>query len=150
MVGYLLPEQTDLQIDRDGWFYTGDLGVVDDEGCVTITGRIKDIINRGGEKFSCRDIEDLLVAHPDVEAAAIVAAPDPRFGEVPAAFLVLRSGGDADGGSLTAYLEGRGAARQKTPVHWRVVDELPTNASGKVKKFELVAAFDADLGEAES
>lgn len=149
MLGYLLPEQSDAQIDDEGWFYTGDLGVVDAEACVTVTGRIKDIINRGGEKFSCRDIEDLLVAHPDVAAAAVVAAPDRRFGEVPAAYVVARPGAAPQVDGLLAFLGERGAARQKTPVHWRVVDALPANASGKVKKFELAAQLAAELGAAE-
>lgn len=149
MLGYLVPEQTAAQIDDQGWFYTGDLGVVDGEGCVSITGRIKDIINRGGEKFSTRDIEDILVAHPAIAAVAVVPAPDRRFGEVPAAYLVAKPGGAAnpDNDALVAYLSEQGAARQKTPVHWRWVEELPVNASGKVKKFELVAALTEELGQ---
>lgn len=146
MLGYLHPEQTAAQIDDDGWFYTGDLGVVDHEACVTITGRIKDIINRGGEKFSCRDIEDLLIAHPAIAAAAVVAAPDRRFGEVPAAFVVPTPGAAPSGEELASFLRERGAARQKTPVHWRVVEALPMNASGKVKKFELTAELSSTLG----
>lgn len=148
MLGYLDPEQTDAQIDVDGWFHTGDLGIVDDEGCVTVTGRIKDIINRGGEKFSCRDVEDLLVGHPSIAAAAVVAAPDRRYGEVPAAYVVAQQGASIDTAGLGEWLNERGAARQKAPVHWRVVDELPTNASGKVKKFELAAALAAELTDA--
>lgn len=151
MIGYLVPEQTAAQIDDQGWFYTGDLGVVDDEGCVSITGRIKDIINRGGEKFSTRDIEDILVGHPAIAAVAVVPAPDRRFGEVPAAYLVAKPGSESIPGFdvLVAFLGEKGAARQKTPVHWRWVDELPMNASGKVKKFELVAALNEELGQPE-
>lgn len=149
MLGYLDPEQTAAQTDERGWFYTGDLGVVDDEGCVSVTGRMKDIINRGGEKFSARDIEDMLVAHPLIAAAAVVPAPDRRFGEVPAAFMVGNPGGETHpvADALVAFLSDRGAARQKTPVHWRWVDELPVNASGKVKKFELVAALADELSQ---
>lgn len=150
MLGYLSTEQTAAQIDDEGWFYTGDLGVVDavdGERCVSVTGRIKDIINRGGEKFSARDIEDILVGHPAVAAVAVVAAPDRRFGEVPAAFLVAQPGNEGpDADALVAFLAEKGAARQKTPVHWRWVDELPVNASGKVKKFELVAGLADELG----
>ncbi len=135
MLGYLQPDQTAAQIDDEGWFYTGDLGVVDDEGAVTVTGRIKDIINRGGEKFSARDIEDVLVGPPGV---AVVAAPDRRYGEVPAAFVVAGDGGVRPEELATSLAEAS-VARQKTPVHWRFVDALPVNASGKVKKFELVA-----------
>lgn len=140
MLGYLDIEQTRAQIDDDGWFYTGDLGVVDGEGAVSITGRIKDIINRGGEKFSAREIEDVLVGHPSVGHVAVVAAPDPRYGEVPAAFVVAADADRApDERVLADLLAAQGVAKQKTPVHWRFVDQLPVNASGKVKKFELVA-----------
>src|SRR6202040_3711864 len=76
-------------LDDGGWFRTGDVGILDDDGILTITGRIKDVINRGGEKFSARDIEDLLAAHPAVRQAAVVPGPDARFGEVPVAFVVL-------------------------------------------------------------
>ena len=154
MVGYLVAEQTASQIDDDGWFYTGDLGVVDvvdGDPCVSVTGRIKDIINRGGEKFSARDIEDILVGHPSVGAAAVVAAPDRRYGEVPAAFVVGQpGGGEPDTDALVTYLTEQGAARQKTPVHWRWVEQLPVNASGKVKKFELAAVLAQELGDAEA
>lgn len=145
MLGYLVADQTNEQIDDEGWFYTGDLGVVDGEACVTVTGRIKDIINRGGEKFSCRDIEDLLVSHPGVVAAAVVAAPDRRFGEVPAAFVVPTPGAAPTAEALLGFLSERGAARQKMPVHWRVVEMLPITGSGKVKKFELVAQLRSEL-----
>lgn len=139
MLGYLDDAQTDAQIDDDGWFYTGDLGIVDAEGCVSITGRIKDIINRGGEKFSARDIEDVIVAHSGVDEIAVVAAPDRRFGEVPAAFVVAAAGATPTEADLIETLRAASVARQKIPAHWYFVDELPTNASGKVKKFELVA-----------
>ena len=137
MLGYLDAEQSAAQIDPEGWFYTGDLGVIDDRRCVTITGRIKDIINRGGEKFSARDIEDVLAGHPSVAEAAVVAAPDERFGEVPAAFVVAAAGEAPNGETLSAFLGDRGLARQKTPAHWRVIDALPVTPFGKVKKFEL-------------
>ncbi|HEX5367307.1 MAG TPA: class I adenylate-forming enzyme family protein [Acidimicrobiales bacterium] len=139
MLGYLQPDQTDAQIDGEGWFYTGDLGVVDDEGAVTVTGRIKDIINRGGEKFSARDIEDVLIGHPRVAEVAVVAAPDRRYGEVPAAFVVAAGDDEVTEGELVASLAEANVARQKTPVHWRFVDALPVNPNGKVKKFELAA-----------
>ena len=88
MLGYLDSEDNRAALDEEGWFRTGDVGVLDDAGFVTITGRLKDVINRGGEKFSAREIEDLLVAHPAVRQAAMVGGPDARFGEVPVAFVV--------------------------------------------------------------
>jgi acyl-CoA synthetase len=139
MLGYLDTEANRAAIDDEGWFATGDVGVVDGAGFVTITGRLKDVINRGGEKFSARDIEDLLVSHPTVRAAAVVPGPDPRFGEVPVAFVVFDRASQASPGELADHLHTKGLARQKTPVSWHFVDELPMTPSGKVKKFELVA-----------
>ena len=75
------PEANRAALDEEGWFRTGDVGVIDGGGFVTITGRLKDVINRGGEKFSARDIEDLLAGHPAVRQAAVVPGPDARFGE---------------------------------------------------------------------
>jgi acyl-CoA synthetase (AMP-forming)/AMP-acid ligase II len=136
MVGYLDPDETREAVDSDGWFYSGDLGRVDAEACVTVTGRIKDIINRGGEKFSAQEIEEQLMLHPEVVQAAVIAAPDERYGEVPAVFLV-GSAERAGEPELARWLGERGLARQKTPVHWRWLDELPMTPSGKVRKFVL-------------
>jgi acyl-CoA synthetase (AMP-forming)/AMP-acid ligase II len=142
MLGYLDPNANRAALDADGWFSTGDIGVLDGAGFVTITGRLKDVINRGGEKFSARDIEELLMAHPAVRHAAIVAGPDPRFGEVPVAFVVLHRPAQASVGDLSEHLHATGLARQKTPVAWHFVESLPMTPSGKVKKFELVATAD--------
>ena len=139
MLGYLDPDANRAALDDAGWFSTGDVGVVDAAGFVTITGRVKDVINRGGEKFSARDIEDLLVKHPAVRQAAVVPGPDARFGEVPVAFVVFESPGQASAEDLSRHLHATGLARQKTPVAWHFVDALPMTPSGKVKKFELVA-----------
>ncbi|MGO9507419.1 MAG: AMP-binding protein [Mycobacterium sp.] len=144
MLGYLDPEDNRAALDAEGWFRTGDVGVLDDAGFVTITGRLKDVINRGGEKFSARDIEDLLAAHPAVRQAAIVAGPDARFGEVPVAFVVCDGPAHPSTGELAAHLHDAGLARQKTPVAWHFVEGLPMTPSGKVKKFELLATVAAD------
>jgi acyl-CoA synthetase (AMP-forming)/AMP-acid ligase II len=139
MLGYLDAAANRAAIDAGGWFRTGDVGVLDDAGYLTITGRLKDVINRGGEKFSARDIEDVLATHPAVRQAAIVAGPDARFGEVPVAFVVTRdSAPQPSADELATHLQATGMARQKTPVAWHFVDSLPMTPSGKVKKFELV------------
>jgi acyl-CoA synthetase len=145
MLGYLDAKANRVALDEEGWFATGDVGVVDGDSFVTITGRVKDVINRGGEKFSARDIEDLLITHPAVRHAAVVPGPDARFGEVPVAFVVFDQAGQASAEELARHLHTRGLARQKTPVAWHFVDALPMTPSGKVKKFELVAA--ADIAE---
>ena len=143
MLGYLDPAANRAALDDAGWFRTGDVGVLDSGGFVTITGRLKDVINRGGEKFSARDIEDLLAAHPAVRQAAVVAGSDARFGEVPVAFIVLHGTRHASADELTGHLRATGLARQKTPLAWHFVDNLPMTPSGKVKKFELAAIAEA-------
>ncbi|MGB7869944.1 MAG: AMP-binding protein [Mycobacterium sp.] len=146
MLGYLEPAENRSALDDDGWFRTGDVGVLDDHGFLTITGRIKDVINRGGEKFSARDIEDLLASHPSVRQAAVVPGPDARFGEVPVAFVVLHGDRQSSVGELAAHLHTAGLARQKSPTAWHFVDALPMTPSGKVKKFELAATAAAARG----
>lgn len=143
MAGYLRPDHSDAAIDAEGWFRTGDLGVLDGT-LLTVTGRLKEIINRGGEKFSAREIEEYLTRHTGVTSVAVVAAPDPRFGEVPAAWVVGHAG-DVDREVLSAHLRDAGLARQKTPVHWRFVDTLPRTASGKVNRAQLTAAIQAEI-----
>jgi acyl-CoA synthetase len=122
--------------------YSGDLGWVTEDGWVTITGRVKDIINRGGEKFSALEIEQAIVSHAAVSAAAVVGVPDRRLGEAVAAFVTLKDGsaypGDA---AMSAHLDALGLARQKTPIYWTVLRELPLTATGKVQKRELVGSF---------
>jgi acyl-CoA synthetase (AMP-forming)/AMP-acid ligase II len=146
MLGYLEPAENRSALDDDGWFRTGDIGVLDDGGFLTITGRIKDVINRGGEKFSARDIEDLLASHPSVRQAAVVPGPDARFGEVPVAFVVLHGDRQPSIGELAVHLQTAGLARQKSPTAWHFVDSLPMTPSGKVKKFELAATAAAARG----
>ncbi len=142
MLGYLDAAANRSALDESGWFRTGDIGVIDSRGLVTVTGRVKDVINRGGEKFSARDIEDLLAAHPAVSQAAVVPGPDARFGEVPVAFVVLSATVRVSADDLARHLRLAGLAVQKTPVAWHFIDHLPMTSSGKVKKFELVRIAD--------
>jgi acyl-CoA synthetase (AMP-forming)/AMP-acid ligase II len=137
-LGYLDPEHTCDGFDADGWFHSGDLGFVDAEHCITVTGRTKDIINRGGEKLSAQEIEALLCRHPEIAAAAVVAAPHPRLGEEPAAFVIRRPGARGSDDALREFLQAEGVAPQKIPRIVVTVDDLPRTASGKVKKYELV------------
>jgi acyl-CoA synthetase (AMP-forming)/AMP-acid ligase II len=139
MVRYLDPDHQAAQVDDEGWFYTGDLGMVDEERCVTITGRTKDIINRGGEKFSARDVEELLLRHPAVAQAAVAAVADDRYGEVPAAFLVARDAqNQPEPEAMVDFLFEAQIARPKIPVYWDWVDALPMTPTGKVRKAELL------------
>ncbi len=120
--------------EQDGWFRSGDLGMLDGDGYLRVTGRIKDIINRGGEKFSAKEIEDLIAAHPSVAQIAVTAVPHERLGEQPAAFVVTREGMSVSDAELGQYLVAAGLASQKVPRIWRHVSDLPRTASGKVVK----------------
>jgi acyl-CoA synthetase (AMP-forming)/AMP-acid ligase II len=146
MMGYTDPAVNSRQTDEEGWFYTGDVGFTHGDGWVTMTGRIKDIINRGGEKFSAQDIEAVICSHPAIAAVAVTGVPDDRLGERVAAFVTLREGSPWPGrASLLAHLEDRKMARQKFPVVWRVLDEIPMTMSGKVQKHRLLDMWDAEL-----
>jgi acyl-CoA synthetase len=143
-LGYIRPEHTKEAFDDAGWFRTGDVGCIDADEALTVTGRVKEIINRGGEKISGREVEDALIRHPAVLEAAVVPAPHPRFGEQPAAFVLVRPGVAASDAELAGFLRAAGLAPQKIPTVWRYVDELPRTPSGKVKKFVLQAELAAD------
>jgi acyl-CoA synthetase len=137
-LGYTDPELTARAFDTGGWYHTGDLGVLDADGYLTITGRKSDLIIRGGENVSALEVEEALLALPGVAEVAVVAAPDARLGEHAAAFLRIRPGTPApDLAGLQAHLEREGLARQKWPEEVHLVDELPRTASGKVQKFLL-------------
>ncbi|MGH2725672.1 MAG: AMP-binding enzyme, partial [Actinomycetota bacterium] len=146
MLGYVDAALSAEVVDGGGWFYTGDLGAVDDAGYVTITGRRKDIINRGGEKFSAQDIESAIAGHPAVGGVAVAGVPDERLGERVAAFVTLREGASWPGRtSLLAHLEEQRLAKQKFPVEWRVLEELPRTMSGKLQKNKLLDLWEAGL-----
>lgn len=143
-LGYVDPAHTAESFDAQGWFRTGDLGTVDEGGYVTVTGRTKDIINRGGEKLSAREIEETLARHPQVREVAVVAARHARLGEEPAAFLVS-DGPGPDDEQLVAFMRNEGLASYKIPRRWVRVDHLPRTPSGKVKKYELVEQLPGGL-----
>ena len=134
MIGYVLAEDNDGAFDRDGFFHTGDLAVQTPEGCLTITGRKKDIIIRGGENLSPKEIEDVLYTHPAIREAAVVAMPHPRLGETCCAFVTLRSGAAFDFEAMQDVLRASGLAKQKYPERLEVVADLPYTAAGKIRK----------------
>ena len=114
---------------RDGWFATGDLARFDDEGCLEVVGRNRDLIITGGEHVYAAELEDVLMAIDGVVDAAVIGVPDDRWGEVPAAFVV---GGGLDASAIEAAFVDR-LARFKHPKHIVFVDALPRNAMGKVQ-----------------
>ena len=119
------------------WFRTGDLGRLDPDGYLVVTDRLKDIIIRGGENISAREVEDALAAHPAVDDVAVCAAPDPVWGEQVCAFVVAAPDSAPTLHDLTGYLRAAGVAAHKAPTQLFVVDQLPRTAAGKVRKQEL-------------
>ncbi|MEM0984662.1 MAG: AMP-binding protein [Pseudomonadota bacterium] len=143
MLGYNdNPEATAAAIDDDGWLHTGDLGQMDARGYVKITGRVKEMIIRGGENLFPAEIENVMLEHPNVDEVAVVGIPDEKWGEQVACF--IRSDG-ADGlvaAELKAFVRER-LAPQKTPAYWIQVAEWPLTGSGKIQKFKLAEQFSA-------
>ena len=136
--GYLDdPDATAAAYTSDGWYRTGDLAVIDAAGYLRVTGRVKDVINRGGEKIPVADIEQLLYQHEAVREAAIVAMPDPRLGERACAFVAPRAGRALDLSSLRIFLDERRVAKQYWPERLELLEELPKTASGKIQKYVL-------------
>ena len=137
-VGYTDAELTARVVDADGWYHTGDVGTLDDEGYLTITDRISDVIIRGGENISAAEIEELVAAMPAVAEVCVVAAPDDRLGEHAAAVLRVRDGmAPPTLEQVRAHLAEAGLARQKWPESVTEVVDFPRTASGKVQKFRL-------------
>jgi acyl-CoA synthetase len=136
--GYTDPALTKECFDADGWYATGDVGVLDDDGYLSIVDRKKDIIIRGGENVSALEVEELVLRLPGVAEVAVVAAPDARLGEHACAFLRPLPGGELPTlEAVRAHLDAAGLARQKWPEEVRVIEEFPRTPSGKVQKFAL-------------
>ena len=126
---------------RDGWLYTGDLGKVDDEGYLYLVDRKKDMIDSGGVKIYPRDVEEVVVQHPDVLEAAVFGVPDAKWGETPVAAVVLRKGASADTEALKAWINARVGARYQRVQQVLVYDAFPRNAAGKIVKRDLRDPF---------
>jgi fatty-acyl-CoA synthase len=133
---YNNPKATSEAILKDGWLRTGDQATMDEAGYVRITGRIKDLIIRGGENIAPKEIEDLLLTHPLVADAYVYGIPDEKYGEEVAAAVRLKPNEEATAEDIRSFCEGR-LAKFKIPRHIRFVDSFPMTASGKVQKFKL-------------
>jgi acyl-CoA synthetase (AMP-forming)/AMP-acid ligase II len=134
------PEREQSIFTDDGWLHTGDAGVLDSEGYLSIVGRKKEIIIRGGLNIAPREIEDLLCEMPEVRAAAVIGLPDERLGEIACACLVVDDAAAArvpDLDTVVDFLRSRDLANYKLPQLLRIVPELPTTPSGKIRKNEL-------------
>lgn len=141
MIGYHDNDQaTKDTIDQDGWLHTGDLGSMDSRGYVTITGRVKEMIIRGGENLFPAEIENTLLEHPAIEEVAVVGLPDDKWGEIVACFYRTQSNQRVSISELRAYCRQHLSA-PKTPAVWCAVDEFPLTGSGKIQKFALRDQF---------
>ncbi|MBN2404413.1 MAG: AMP-binding protein [Coriobacteriia bacterium] len=142
---YNMPEATANAIDRDGWLHSGDLGTIDEHGYYRITGRIKDMIIRGGENIYPREIEEFLYTMPGIEDAQVVGVPDAKYGEVVGAFVRLSAGSDVAESDVQEFARAR-MARYKCPKYVWFVDEFPMTASGKIQKYRLRDMAKENLG----
>ena len=145
---YKMPEATAAAIDADGYLHSGDVGTVDEDGYYRITGRIKDMIIRGGENIYPREIEEFLYTMPGVEDAQVVGVPDAKYGEVVGAFVRRSAGSDITESDVQEYARAR-MARYKAPKYVFFVDEFPMTASGKIQKYKLREMAAESLGLAE-
>ena len=138
-VGYVKQEALTRENFDGEWFDTGDLATLDAEGFIRITGRLKDIIIRGGENIPVKYVEDILYEDPRVQDAAIVAMPDPRLGERACAFVICREGQTLDMKGMQAFLAERGVAKVYWPERLEIAQQLPRTANGKIRKADLRA-----------
>ena len=119
---------------QDGWFRTGDLGYIDNDGFLFITGRLKEVINRGGEKIAPREVEEIMLAHPCVRDAALIGEPDPIYGQRPVAYVVLENHDGIDPiPSIREHLA-RQISAYKLPARFVAIDMLPRSQTGKIRR----------------
>ncbi|MCM3388642.1 AMP-binding protein [Ureibacillus chungkukjangi] len=137
---YNNPEATQEAIDSDSWLHTGDLGTMDENGYVRVTGRLKDMIIRGGENIYPREIEEFLYQHPKVLDVQVTGVPDEKYGEEAAAWIILKEGQIATEEEIKEFCTGK-ISRHKIPRHIIFIDSYPMTASGKIQKFKLREQF---------
>ena len=145
MLGYWNdPDSTAAAIDAGRWMHTGDLAAMDDEGYVSIVGRIKDMVIRGGDNVYPREVEEFLYTHPDIEEAQVIGVPSERYGEEVMAWVRPKTGTTLTGDALTAFCKGK-IATYKIPRYWKLVDGFPMTVTGKVQKFRMRETAIAEL-----
>jgi fatty-acyl-CoA synthase len=146
MLGYWEQQEKTDEVLVDGWMHTGDIAVMDEDGYVQITGRIKDMVIRGGENVYPREIEEFLYTHPDILDAQVIGVPDERYGEELCAWIRMREGAEPlDAEAVRAFATGK-LAHYKIPRYVTIVDEFPMTVTGKVRKVEMREKTVADLG----
>jgi len=142
---YNMPEATSAAIDDEGWLHTGDLAEVDEDGYYKITGRLKDMIIRGGENVYPREIEEFLYTHPKISDVQVIGVPDERFGEEVMAWVMLRPGESAEAEEIREFCRGR-IAHFKVPRYVKVTTEFPMTVTGKIQKFRMREMAVEELG----
>jgi fatty-acyl-CoA synthase len=146
MLGYWEQQDKTDEVLIDGWMHTGDIAVMDEDGYVQITGRIKDMVIRGGENIYPREIEEFLYTHPDILDAQVIGVPDEKYGEELCAWIRMRDGAQPlDAESVREFATGK-LAHYKIPRYVMVVDEFPMTVTGKVRKVEMREKSVAELG----
>ena len=133
---YTMPEATTQAIDKDGWLHTGDLGVKDEQGYYRITGRLKDMVIRGGENIYPRELEEFLYTHPSVKDVQVVGVPDRKYGEEVLACVILKDGAAETEEGIVEFVR-QGLSKHKAPRYVKFVDTFPMTASGKIQKYKL-------------
>jgi fatty-acyl-CoA synthase len=141
---YKMPEATAQAIDSDGWLHTGDLACRDEDGYYKITGRIKDMIIRGGENIYPKEIEDFIYTHPKVRDVQVIGVPSKTYGEEIMACIIPKDGAIIDGEEIKEYVRSH-MAKHKTPSYVKIVDSFPMNAAGKIQKYKLREAAIEEL-----
>ena len=150
MLGYWQDEEkTRTVLDEDGWMHTGDLAIIDEEGYGNISGRIKDMIIRGGENIYPREIEEFFFTHADVEDATIVGVPDEKYGEEVCLWVQIKSGANISTDQLRDFCKGQ-IAHYKTPRYIEIVDQFPMTVTGKIRKIDIRTEMKKKLGLTEN
>jgi fatty-acyl-CoA synthase len=141
---YKMEEATKAVIDGEGWLHSGDLAVRDENGYYKITGRIKDMIIRGGENIYPREIEELIYTYPKVQDVQVVGLPSKKYGEEVVAYIILKKNVTTTEDEIKAFVN-ENMSRHKVPAFVRFIDEFPMTASGKIQKFKLRAMAEEDI-----
>jgi fatty-acyl-CoA synthase len=142
---YKMPEATAQAIDKDGWLHSGDIGMVDDNGYYKITGRIKDMIIRGGENIYPKEIEDFIYTHPAVSDVQVIGVPSKKYGEEIMAYVIVKEGKTVTETEIQEYVKAN-MARHKVPKHVGFITQMPMTASGKIMKYKLREQAIEELG----
>jgi len=142
---YKMPKETAAAIDAEGWLHTGDLALRDSDGNYRITGRLKDMIIRGGENIYPKEIEEFIYTHPAVADVQVIGVPDARYGEAVMACIVLKEGQTVSKDDMITYIKDH-MARHKVPQYIEYMDAFPMNAAGKVLKYKMRQDFAEKLG----